>query len=68
MEEPSCFNYVSEEEEEGTKGEDSPKPSTCSRLKRFFGFPSKKDSKYCDMSTNKDEKFISRNKDPGGGV
>ena len=59
-EEPSFSTSLrKEEEEEGTKGEDSSNPSACSRFKSLFGFSSNKDSKYCDMSTNKYEKFSS---------
>ena len=55
-EEPICSNSLRKEEEDRTKGEYSSKPSTCSRLKSLFGFPSKGASKYGDMSTTKDEK------------
>ena len=54
-EEPSCSNSLRKEEEDITKGEDSSKPSTCSRFKSWFGFSSNRYSKYCDMSTNKDD-------------
>ena len=37
-EEPSCSTSLRKEEEEGTKGEDSSKPSAYSRFKSFFGF------------------------------
>ena len=40
-EEPICSNSLRKEEEDRTKGEYSFKPSTCSRLNIFFGFPSK---------------------------
>ena len=44
-----------EEEEEGTKGEYSSKPSAYSRFKSLFGFSSNIDYEYCDMSTPKYE-------------
>ena len=37
-EEPSCSNSLRKEEEDGTKGEYSSKPSSCSRFKGLFGF------------------------------
>ena len=53
-EEPSFSTSLrKEEEEEGTKGEDSSKPSAYSRFKSFFCFYWNRDSKYCDMSTPK---------------
>ena len=51
-EEPICYNSLRKEEEERTKVEYSSKPSTCSRLKSLFGFPSKVASKYCEVDTN----------------
>ena len=48
-----------EEEEEGTKGEDSSKPSAYSRFKSLFGFSSNRYYEYCDMSTPKYEKVPS---------
>ena len=56
--EPSCSTSLRKEEEEGTKGEDSSKPSAYSRFQSLFGFSSNKDSKYCDMSTNKYKKSL----------
>ena len=57
--EPSCSTSLKKEEEEGTKGEDSSKPSAYSRFKSLFGFSSNRDSGYCDMSTPKYEKSSS---------
>ena len=51
IEEPSCSNSVSKEEERGSKEEDSSKPSTSSSIIRFFGFSSRRVSKSCDLST-----------------
>ena len=58
-EELSCSTSLKKEEEEGTKGEDSSKPSAYSRFKILFVFSSNNASKYCDMSTTKYEKFLS---------
>ena len=46
-EEPSCSTSLRKEEEEGTKGEDSSKPSAYSRFKSLFSFSSNKDFEYC---------------------
>ena len=59
IEEPSCSTYLSKEEERGTKGGDSSKPSTSSNIMRLFGFSSNRYSKSCDMSTTKDEEVSS---------
>ena len=53
IEEPSCSTSLSKYYEQGTKGEDSSKSSTCSRFMSLFGFSSNRASKGCDMSTNK---------------
>ena len=58
-EEPICSNSLRKEEEDRTKGEYSSKPSTCSIFKSLFSFSSKRASKYCDMSTTKDEEASS---------
>ena len=58
-EESSCSTSPRKEEEEGTKGEDSSKPSAYSRFKSLFFFSSNRDSEYCDMSTPKYEKVSS---------
>ena len=58
IEEPSRSTSLNKEEEEGTKGEDSSKPSACSRFMSLFGFSSNIASKCCDKSTNKDERRI----------
>ena len=42
IEEPSCSTFLSNEEEEGTKSEESSNPSACSSILRFFGFSSRK--------------------------
>ena len=55
IEEPSCSNSLRKEEEDRTKGEDSSKPSPCSRFKSLFDFSSNRYSKYFDMSTTKYE-------------
>ena len=57
-EEPSCSNSLRKEEEDRTEGEYSSKPSACSRFKSLFGFSSNRSSKYCEMSTNKDEVYL----------
>ena len=54
IEEPICSTSLRKEEEEGTKGKDSSKPSAYSRFKSLFGFSS--NTEYCDMSTPKYEK------------
>ena len=38
IKEPSCSTYLSKEEEEGTKGQDSSNPSACSCIMRMFSF------------------------------
>ena len=64
-EEPSCSTSPRKEEEEGTKGEDSSKPSAYSIFKSLFGFSSNRYYEYCDMSTPKYEKvsiFLEENR------
>ena len=39
--EPSCSTFLSNEEEEGTKSEESSNPSACSSILIFFVFPSR---------------------------
>ena len=51
MEEPSCSTSLSKEGKEGTKGEDSTNPSTCSSIIRLFGFSSRRISTSDDHST-----------------
>ena len=51
MEEPSCSNYVSEEEEKEAKREDAAEPSIGPTIIRLFGCYSRRYSKSGDMST-----------------
>ena len=51
LEEPICSTSLSNEQEEGTKSEESSNPSACSSILRFFGFSSRRVSKSNDHST-----------------
>ena len=53
IEEPNCSTSLSNEEEEGTKSEDSSNPSACLSIMRFFGFYSRRVSEINDNSTIK---------------
>ena len=50
MEEPSCSNYVSEEEEKESKREDAVEPFVGPTIMRLFGCSSRRYSKSGDMS------------------
>ena len=54
IEEPSCSASLSNEEEEGTKSEESSNPSACSIIMRFFGFHSRTVFASDDHSTIQD--------------
>ena len=51
MEEPSCSNYVSEEEEKEAKREDAAEPYVGPTIMRLFGCSSSRYFKSGDMST-----------------
>ena len=51
MEEPSCSNYVNEEEEKEAKREDEVEPYVGPTIMRLFGCSSRRYSKSGDMST-----------------
>ena len=67
MEEPSCSNYVSEEEEKEAEREDVAEPSVRPTILRLFGCSSSRYSKSGDMSIISESEVSStflENQDP----
>ena len=67
MEEPSCSNYVSKEEEKEAKREVAAEPFVGPTIMRLFGCSSRRYSKGGDMSTISKSEFSStflENQDP----